>query len=84
MSYLAAVLADVWQQGVVLADFFAQLQSKLFAPWLIRWTDKTPAFALGFLFLYALAVFCFQSESANRRNLNVLVVGSSGHAKRMN
>ncbi len=65
--YLAAVLADVWEQGIALATFFDSLQAKLFAPWLIRWTDKTPAFVLGFLFLYALAVFCFQSESANRR-----------------
>ena len=67
VGYLAAVLADVWEQGLVLETFFTALQSKLFAPWLIRWTGQTPAFILGFLALYGLAVFCFQSEQGTRR-----------------
>ncbi|MDL2294307.1 type IV secretory system conjugative DNA transfer family protein [Ruminococcaceae bacterium OttesenSCG-928-D13] len=67
VGYLALVLADVWEQGVVLADFFEQLQTKLFAPWLVRWTDKSVAFLLGFLAVYGLAVFCFRSEQGNRR-----------------
>lgn len=67
VGYLAVVLADVWAQGLVLETFFDALQSKLFAPWLIRWTSNTPAFLLGFLALYGLAVFCFQSEQGTRR-----------------
>lgn len=128
VGYLALVLADVWEQGLVLETFFEALQSKLFAPWLVRWTDNSAAFVLGFLALYGLAVFCFQSEQGarrpgeeygsakwgspkalgrkyanrtepteniiltqnvgigfdthkHRRNLNVLVVGSSGSGK---
>lgn len=67
VGYLALVLADVWEQGVVLAEFFGSLQAKLFAPWLVRWTDKSPAFLLGFLAVYGLAVFCFRAEQGNRR-----------------
>lgn len=67
VGYLALVMADVFKESVALDTFFSILQSKLYAPWTLQWTDKSAAFLLGFLFIYALAVFCFQSEQGNRR-----------------
>lgn len=67
VAYFAVVLADVCGQGIVMETFFEALQHKLFSPFSVRWTDKTAAFVLGFLTLYGLAVFCFQSEQGNRR-----------------
>jgi type IV secretion system protein VirD4 len=63
----AAVFACAYEDGMTLIDLLGRLTSLSVNPLVIRWTERTPAFLLGALVIYASAVALYYSARENRR-----------------
>ena len=65
--WLAVILAQSWEPGIKLAGLLDALTVSFENPFALRWTERTAAFSMAAVLLYAAAVGYYYSTTSRSR-----------------